>query len=480
MFSYFGNGITGTTCNKIIDLTELIRLIKNNPQTQEIQQIRNLRKEGDENYKELKRKLSYITPNCIIIKRSLAEESSFKKNFKSFSGFIYIDLDVDISQTKAYKDYFIKKYGHLVSLVCFSSSMGGISTLFKIENEITRENFDLYWQYLKDVVLAGEPVDDNSKGLGRAMFISHDPELYYNPENSLYLEVDEEKCTTQCNTGSNINTRTSTNNTSNIILNCALSFIPIKEVLKRIKTSTSIDIKNPVLDYNPIDFTSSRFPKEINDGYKHYLYPVMIHILVYLNPDLPVEYIYSYIHFVNDNFAKPPMESREFNRLFEHTYNKTQQEGYHFNLLKTKYLHFNPDSDLTGDEKRSIANKLNGKRKINSSIEKIIEAKHQLQREGKKITNMAISKITGLSRSTVVKHINTDLTDIEKEVEEINERFDSDSNFNDYMSPRFAGIAPDKRSCDGMDNYLPKMSGSPYSSKIDFNKIRERHHRKTG
>ncbi|WP_340111023.1 hypothetical protein [Maribellus mangrovi] len=471
MFSYFKNGITDTECKKTIDITELVKLIEDNPQKKTITRIRALREKGDD-YKEVKESLSYITPNCILSRRKL-EDESFQENFKSFSGYIYIDLDVPISKTREYKDYFIKKFGHMVALVCFSSSMGGISVLFKIENEITRENHQLYWYYLKEYVLKGEPVDDKSKGIGRAMFISQDSDVFFNPTNSIYLEIDE-KCVEQykswCNT-----------NTSNIILDYAHSIIDIKEVLKSIKTSTSIKVKNPVLDLYPVDFASSYFPNKIKDGTKHKLYPVMIHILVYLNPVLPVEFIYSYLYFINQHFACPGMESKEFDRLFNFTYNITQREDYYFRLIRTKYLHFNPDSNLTGDEKRNIANKLNGKRKVNSSIEKIIEAKKQLKSEGKKITKAAVARMTGLSRKTVIEHFEKDeLTDIQKEVHDINERFDSDSFSEIYMSPRIAGIAPDGRSQSKLNSTLKKQSDSPEGFNIDLDKIRERHYRKTG
>ncbi len=66
MFSQFEKGIKDTKCSKIIGLPELIQIVRNNPKEQKIETIRNLRKNGDEFYKELKSKLPYITPNCIV------------------------------------------------------------------------------------------------------------------------------------------------------------------------------------------------------------------------------------------------------------------------------------------------------------------------------------------------------------------------------------------------------------------------------
>ena len=443
MFSYFIKGITDIKCNTVFDIEELVVMIANNPRQLKIDQIRQLRKSGDLEYKRIKKTLPYITPNCMVSIRSL-EGDNFDKNFKGFSGYIYIDIDVP--NPVEYKKYFIEKYSHLASMVCLSCSLGGITAFFKLDSEITKENYETLWYYIKDVLLKGEPVDIQCKGIGQPMFVSSDKDVYYNHDNSII--IDSEKCLLQgiswCNIY-NANTRSSNiNNTSKNTLNYALSIIPIKEVLRRIKTSTSIINVNPVLDYFPIDFTSSRFPKKIKDGNKRKLYPAMIHRLVFLNQDLHINYIYSYLHFVNMKYAEPPMEQSEFDRLFRFTYDGTQKESYEFQHERVKYFHFNPNIDLTGDEKRDIANQLTGKKKINSSIEKIQLAKKQLQSEGKKINKFSVARISGLSRTTVNKHFDSELIDIEEEVQIIN----------DSLSTKTAGNEHKELSIVEIDNYL--------------------------
>jgi len=130
MFSLFEDGITDTKCKKTIDLPELRRLIRNNPQAEKIAKLRQLRKSGDEYYKVLKSQLPNITPNCILDARSLKGENR-EKNFRQFSQYLYYDIDVQ-GNPDEYKSYFINKYGHFASLICLSSSAGGISVLFKI------------------------------------------------------------------------------------------------------------------------------------------------------------------------------------------------------------------------------------------------------------------------------------------------------------------------------------------------------------
>jgi hypothetical protein len=453
MFSYFIKGITDIKCNTVFDIKELVVLIADNPRQLKIDQIRQLRKSGELEYKRIKKTLPYITPNCMVSIRSL-EGDNFVKNFKGFSGYIYIDIDVP--NPVKYKKYFIEKYGHLASMVCLSCSLGGITAFFKLDSEITKENYEVYWYYIKDVLLNGEPVDIQCKGIGQPMFVSSDKDVYYNPDNSIL--IDSEKCLLQgiswCNIY-NANTRSSNiNNTRKNTLNYALSIIPIKEVLRRIKTSTSIINVNPVLDYFPIDFTSSRFPNKIKDGYKRKLYPVMIHRLVFLNQDLNVNYIYSYLHFVNMKYAEPPMEQREFDRLFRFTYDGTQKESYDFQHERVKYFHFNPDAHLTGDEKRVIANQLNGKKKKNDSITKIQLAKEQLQSQGKKITKAAVARFTRLSTRTVNQHYNSELTDIDQEVQIINDSVDV-SFYNDgHATTSMTGNDSGELSYIKMNNHL--------------------------
>ena len=46
----------------------------------------------------------------------------------------------------------------------------------------------------------------------------------------------------------------------------------------------------------------------------------MIHQLVYLNPSIEKEYIFSFLFYVNNNHAKPKMNMKELVRLFNFVY----------------------------------------------------------------------------------------------------------------------------------------------------------------
>lgn len=402
MFSYFRDGIRDTTSSKFIDLPELVRIIKNNPYADKIDEIRTLRSNGDENYIKLKKELSNITPNCLVSKRSL-DEDNFETNFIQSSGYIYIDLDVNFNTSRDYKKYFIDKFGHLATLVSLSSSAGGISVLFKVNISVTHENFDDLWNYIKDNILSGEPVDLNSKGFGRAMFISHDPDVYINYENEIDIQLAEAAIIPIKKRGKQSKSSQGFTNT----LNSPFSVLSIDKVYLKMNTSTRVEVINPIVDFKPVECTEVFIPKIIKDGTKHKIYTSMIHHLVYLNPDIEQDYIFSFLFYINNRFARPKMDTRELIRMFNVIYNEIKRSGITYHQQKTRYIHFNPNIQISKKEKMQIANTLNGYQRRILSYNKIQDAIRELEQSGQKINQKQIVEITGLSPKTVRAHLNS-------------------------------------------------------------------------
>ncbi len=412
MFSLFNGGIQDTVSSKFIDLPELVRLIRCNPQADKIDIIRNLRKNGDE-YRELKRTLPNITPHCLVKIRNL-KENCFEQNFIQSSQYLY--FDVDIINAEEYKEDFIKRYKKLASMICLSSSGGGISVLFKLKNTITKDNFDDFWLTVRNTILINEPIDMICKDIGRAMFISHDPSLYYNFENEIEVELNDsipkpvKKRGNQYKTGSDLN----------FTLNSLFPVIDINEVLKKLRTSTSVEVSNPVFDFKSVEYTKVYIPSTIMDGTKHTIYTSIIHTLYYLNPTIDQKYIFSYLYYVNSRHAKPSMEKREFIRLFNCIYNGIKNTGENYCKKKIKYVHFNSNCELTKKEKIDISNMVNGSRRKNNSAKRVREAVIEIQQKGQKITQKRIAEISGLSPKTVRAHLNSTLIDMDELVEMIN------------------------------------------------------------
>ena len=334
MFSYFSHGVTHHHPYKTITLPELVSIIKDNPNRTLVEWIRHLRRHNNLEYKELKRRLPTITTNCTVKSRKLSDQY-FGENFLSFNQYIYFDID---TSGEEYKQYIINRYGHQLTMVCTSCSAGGVSLLFRVSNTITRDNFDDIWYTIRNTLLKEEPVDESCKDIGRILFISYDPDLYINYENEILLpelliRPEAEKSVKQ--------PITSKGDINRLIY--TFSELPVFEnFINKIKTKTEIHVTNPIVDFNPVEFVDITFLNPIIDNKKHKIYTVMIHKLVYLNPGIDPIYLFAYLNFINNQFAQPPMEYRELQRLFSHVYGFTHSKGYEFKYKQMKYIHVNP------------------------------------------------------------------------------------------------------------------------------------------
>jgi len=414
VFSYFKNGITDTNPQKIIDLPTLIRIIKDNPEKSLINWIRVLRQNNNPEYEKLKKGLPNITTNCLVKYRKLSGDD-FDKNFQSFSQYIYFDID---TPGEEYKQYIIKKYGHQVSMVCTSSSGGGVSLLFKVSNTITKENFEQIWYDIRTTILKDEPIDEICKDIGRAMFISYDPEVYYNYDNEITVEISDTKDVVKeenhpISYGEN-NNRLVYSFSDKKKEEYSYSVLPIDIVLTKLDRRTKVSVDNPIIDFKPVEYAEVYIPKIIKDGTKHTIYTAMIHQLVYLNPSIEKEYIFSFLFYVNNNHAKPRMNIKELVRLFNFVYDTIKSTGITHHSTITKYVHFNPNYKLTGKEKSILSNTINGYFKRYTNINKIIAAKQELNSTGAKVTSKLVSKLTGLSIKTVQTHFKSEPIDMDQ------------------------------------------------------------------
>jgi hypothetical protein len=230
MFSKFNGGVLNTIPNETIDLLSVASLVKNNPEQEKILEIRALRAnnivdiDGNELFKIKKKKISNLTVNAVLRKRSLKEPGEFQSNFQFPSGYIFIDIDIkDITKTPELKSSFIQMYGDKVSFVCYSCSMGGISAFIKYTGiSFSNENeYEIIRSYIVDTHFPEfkSKIDTNTEGIAQIWLISYDPSPYENYSNVIVLPSDllkrnvgnskegevvsikDKKCKNQCNSG---------------------------------------------------------------------------------------------------------------------------------------------------------------------------------------------------------------------------------------------------------------------------------------
>ena len=419
MFSYFNGGIKSIYPKRHIDLPTLVRLIKNNPEKFKIERVRELRKSGS-NYQCLKDSLSYITPNCIVKVRKLKDADY---NLIAPSSYIYFDID-DYPNSKQLKDRFIVEYDHLASLICISCSGGGISIFFKVSNLLKNEHdFLIARQYIIDNILVNEKIDTNAGGIARAMFISSDPDLFYNYENELDIPVELFK--KRKNKVDNCRLEDKISNGLMIRIECAPQepFIPtpIKEVLDQLILETPVMVENPVVDYIEVNYIEIRFQYLIRDGLKHKTFTNMIHKLIFLNPVADKHLLLSYLYHVNEEYTgNKKMELRELMGLFETVYYGATFLGNSKVKPVLKRIHYNKDCDAKFN-KRKVSGMIRGVIKENETKLKIRAAIDEMKSQGIPISKSSISKHARIHRGTVIKHIDTELHDLKKIIDSLND-----------------------------------------------------------
>jgi hypothetical protein len=339
------------------------------------------------------------------------------------SSYIYFDID-DYPNSQKLKDRFIDEYGHLASLICISCSGGGISIFFKVTNILKNENdFLIARQYIIDNILVNEKIDTNAGGIARAMFISSDPDLFYNYENE--IEIPMESFKKGRNKVVNCRLKDKIYNGDMIRIHCAPQElfipIPIKEVLEQLILETPVNVKNPVVDYNEVNYVEIRFQYLIKDDLKHKTFTSMIHKLIFLNPVADKHLLLSYLYHVNEEYTgNKKMELRELMGLFDTVYNGATFLGNSKVKPVLKRIHYNKNCDATFN-KRKVSGKIRGVLKENESKLKIRATIEEMEAKGIPISKSSISKYSGIHRGTIIKHMDTDLHDIKKIIDEIND-----------------------------------------------------------
>ena len=163
-----------------ISIHDLVDLIRNNPQSDVIDKIRQLRLQGKENEVNLLKQnnLYFVNPNYYLDSTGQSVGS----------GFIYLDIDKVEGDIEKYRESFIEKYGHLVSMVCLSSSGRGLSILVPVNHSINNTStFKRVYRYVAS--LFGATEFDHAVGhLKSNWFLSGDENVFYNESSPLMIE----------------------------------------------------------------------------------------------------------------------------------------------------------------------------------------------------------------------------------------------------------------------------------------------------
>ena len=152
----------------------------------------------------------------------------------------------------------------------------------------------------------------------------------------------------------------------------------------------------------------------------------MIHHLFYLNPELEIDVIYSYVWFVNNVFVRPKLDKHDLLRHFNNVVNQIHSSSIVYVNYRKRRIHFNKNCCfLTSNDKMLLAKKLTGVYKRHHNKQKILDAIQKLEMEKMKVTNVAIKQLTGMDVKTIRNHRKSDDIDLEFEISSIIDEFSS-------------------------------------------------------
>lgn len=425
--------------NDVILLDELINLVRNNPQKDIINKIRQVEYKSKD-YNNLKLKLSCITPHGIF--NSLCNDGLIK-----VSNYLYFDIDGfdTIEQLNDTKQKLIDTFP--ICFLCKSVGGRGISFFIKVSDtqNITNDTFGIVYSFVRSQLLnLGFNIDSAASGLVRKMIISYDLDVYHSDNE---LIINEEYLNDYVVKSSN-NLRKIETKRRDYYIEVDDTLIPFEELIKQIKLEVEYtkEITNEFC-IEEIDYYRILIPKMISDGNKHKIYTRMINALYYLNASISRIQVLSFINYINNNHTTQKMNFNRLKTYVNYICENIESTGEVKLKTRKKKLHFNKNINLTKKEKQSMAAKILNKERGNKTLKMIEEAKLKCAKDNVIPTQRMIMEMTGLSIATIKRNWNKTSQDLEITFETkkvIESSITEDNFFNDVDNQKEIIIEPVK------------------------------------
>lgn len=397
--------------NKVIEIDELVEIVKSNPQKELIDKIRSVKYKSQE-YNNLKLGVSCITPHGVFngLKNS---------DIVSFSNYLYYDIDgidtlIELNDTiKRLNDTFP------ISFLQRSVSNRGFHFFIKIDDTLftLNDTFNNVYSYVQKLLIDnGFNIDKNAGGLCRKMIISSDSECIFNSEVSLGIDMVSFNSYIE---SSRLRQTTKQKKESIELNDTFFELIPIKELLQQIKVETKYtkDIEGDFI-VEDMEYYYISLPEIIMDGTKHSLYTRIVNALYYINNNITKQQVLSYLFYIN-NRAQPAMDSKYLYNFISRLCDNIENTGEIKIKPRIKRIHFNQDSNLTKKQKQIMAAKINGTLRTNRTREIIQNSKYELGIRNMKITQKEVAEFTGLSIATVKRNWTSEKKEIKIDTPQI-------------------------------------------------------------
>ena len=415
-----------------ISIHDLVDYIRNNPQCDVIDKIRHFRLQGKENEVNLLKQnnLYFVNPNYYLDGRGQCVGS----------GFIYLDIDRVVGDVERFRKSFIEQYGHLVSLVCLSSSGRGLSLLVPVSHSINNSTtFKRVYRYVSS--LFGATEFDHAVGhLKSNWFLSGDENVYYNNSSPLIIDdlIQDKDCdvipteyvpdvnevesvldrlglvfSDQGGSRDNYIVNIIHRMNPSIINNSENEFI---QLLSKYQLETSIEL-NDLVHFEGIPYRKIFIRKVHPDGTKRKSYTKYIHDLLYLNPNMTASDLYLILYMINQLYARPRMDTKLLEYIvssqFEYITNLPdyQYSGRTMNRL----IHYQDRKLIPQKKRKSWSNKMRGFVQQQQTSQTIDGVQGYCVSHGIRCTKKFIHDNTGLSISTIKRYLKKNGNQIEEQ-----------------------------------------------------------------
>jgi len=174
------NGIYDRNCSNVIKITSVLSAIKKGRWKEQIIELRNetnpIRK------KTLKENLPAVT-FCGVFEERLDDACVHYNQL--------MIVDIDKINEKRVQSLKLQMRDNIYVLAFFESPNGGLKILIPIDSTVEKHNTDAFY-FVEDMfkTLYNIQIDKSGKNISRLCFISHDENLYYNP-NCFILHIPE-------------------------------------------------------------------------------------------------------------------------------------------------------------------------------------------------------------------------------------------------------------------------------------------------
>jgi hypothetical protein len=203
-----------------------------------------------------------------------------------------------------------------------------------------------------------------------------------------------------------------------------LRFLPksyLESAKLDLKFTSSVEVRNKVLDYREEEVVNFFYPKNINEGNFNQRYYTALQTLVYINQDASKEKCFNCLFYLN-NKRQYKLDKVNFQNRFNTWWADVKDCGKYIDApTKIKQRHLNPNAFLSDEQKKNLHSRLNGFNKSFKTIKRIYDIRQENPTLNKtEINELYKLKYQKSSITTIRKYWETKPYSIEEEVKKIN------------------------------------------------------------